>query len=110
MAMESTEVGSRDPVKMLVFYDETPSDPISTFTEEESVPLPETGETVQLREAEGSEDPETYELDLEIVEANRYIVEEKWTSYTRAEYSTEEGMAEQLIVYVMIEVEAVDEE
>ena len=110
MTAESTQTEPRNPVKIIVFYDETPNDPIFTFTEEESVPLPETGEKVQLREAKGSEDPETYELDLEITEASHYIVEEKWTSYTRAEYSTEEGIAEQLTVYVMIEVEAVEEE
>ncbi len=110
MPMESTETESRDPVKMFVFYDEEPGNPISTFTEKESVPLPETGEKVQLREAGGSEDPETYELDLEIEEVGRYTVEEKWTSYTHAEYSTADGIAEQLIVYVMIEVEPVGEE
>lgn len=106
MTVEPGKTESRSPVKMLVFYDEDPNNPITTFTEEESVPLPETGETVQLREAEGSEDPETYEIDLEIKEVGRYTVEEKWTSYTHAEYSTEDGIAEQLIVYVMIEVES----
>jgi len=108
--MRGDETESRDPVKILVFYDENPHDPISTVTEEESIPIPEAGEKVQLREAGGTEDPESFDLDLEIEEVGHYVVSERWISYTDAEYSTGDGTAEQLIVYVMIEVESVEDE
>jgi len=110
MEMNPDEKESRDPVKILVFYDENPHEPISTVTEEEPIPIPEAGEKVQLREAEGSEDPESFDLDLNIEEVGHYVVNEKWTSYTDAKYSTGDGIAEQLIVYVMIEVESVEAE
>lgn len=88
------DVRHDQPLIDVTFYDGSAEEPIASFEEPESFPIPETGETVSLGSARlaepiGADDIEGDDWDVEVTDT--YVVREIEYTYLTQHYESADG-------------------
>lgn len=108
MIESNPEYTNIDSYNLLVFYTENANDPIAIFDERNFIPVPDTGDTVRLRQATENQDSDGFSIEENI--GGRYIVEDIEYVYTQTQYqrSDDSGMADRLFAHVLIQVSSAE--